>query len=166
MKGHALLQGEIITKKRNTLTKFKIFFSRTKKPILTKLGTKHPWVKGIQVCAKEGLHPFPRGDNHEIGKIHWQILKIFFSRTSGPILTEFVKKHPLLKETQGFTNKDHSIIKKEMMCFFLSKSMLWYNHSFEQVCLLFDLISQVSNVVHGPLVIFTERWTCMHMYLS
>ena len=34
----------------NTLTKFKkIFFSRTTEPILTKLGTKHPWMKGIQV---------------------------------------------------------------------------------------------------------------------
>ena len=29
-----------------------------------------PWVKGIQVCLKEGHHPFPRGDNYEIVKIH------------------------------------------------------------------------------------------------
>ena len=28
-------------------------------------GTKHPWVKGIQVCSNEGPHPFPRGDNYE-----------------------------------------------------------------------------------------------------
>ena len=36
----------------------------------TKLGTKHPWVKGIQVCSNEGPRPFPRGDNYEIVKIH------------------------------------------------------------------------------------------------
>ena len=41
-----------------------IFFSRTTGPISTKLGTKHPRVKGIQVCSNEGPHPFPRGDNY------------------------------------------------------------------------------------------------------
>ena len=41
--------------------------------ISTKLGTKHPWVKGIQVCSNKGPHPFPRGDNYEITTIHWQI---------------------------------------------------------------------------------------------
>ena len=30
------------------------FFSRTAGPISTKLGTKYPWVKGIQVCLNEG----------------------------------------------------------------------------------------------------------------
>ena len=55
--------------------KFKIFFSRTTWPISTKLGTEHCLVKGIQVCSKEGSRPFPRGDNYEIVKIHWQNLK-------------------------------------------------------------------------------------------
>ena len=32
----------------------------------TKLGTKHPWVKGTPVCLNEGFRPFPRGDNNEI----------------------------------------------------------------------------------------------------
>jgi hypothetical protein len=41
----------------------KIFFSRTTMPILTRLGTNHPWVKGIQVCSKEGDILFPREDN-------------------------------------------------------------------------------------------------------
>ena len=50
----------------------KIFFSRTTEPISTKLGTKHPWVKGIQVCSNDGSCPFPRGDNYEIAKIHWR----------------------------------------------------------------------------------------------
>ena len=55
-----------------------MFFSRTTEPISTKLGTKHPWVKGIQVCSNEGPYPFPRGDNYKIAKIknlllqnHW-----------------------------------------------------------------------------------------------
>ena len=30
------------------------FLSRTTGPISTKLGTKHPWVKGIQVCFYDG----------------------------------------------------------------------------------------------------------------
>ena len=44
----------------------KIFFTRIIRPIWTKLDTKHPWVKRIQVCLNEGSHPFPRGDNNEI----------------------------------------------------------------------------------------------------
>ena len=31
-----------------------IFFARTTRPILTKLGTKHPWVKGIQIVYMKG----------------------------------------------------------------------------------------------------------------
>ena len=37
----------------------KIFFSRTTEPFSTKLGTKHPWVKGIQVYSNEGPRLFP-----------------------------------------------------------------------------------------------------------
>ena len=61
---------------------FKIFCSRTTGPISTKLGTKHPWVKGSQVCSNEGPCPFPKGENYEIAKIHWPNIKIFFSRTT------------------------------------------------------------------------------------
>ena len=50
------------------------FFSKTG-PISTKLGTKHLWVKGIQVSSNEEPHPFPRGDNYEIVKIHGQNYK-------------------------------------------------------------------------------------------
>ena len=45
-----------------------IFFSRTTELISTKLGTKHPWVKGIQVCSNEKARSFPRGDNYEISE--------------------------------------------------------------------------------------------------
>jgi hypothetical protein len=48
----------------------KIFFSRTIGPILTRLGTNYPWVKGIQICSKEGDSPSRRGDNSERIKIH------------------------------------------------------------------------------------------------
>ena len=64
-------KGEIIT----IITKIhkqnlKILFSRTTDPISTNFGTKHPWVKGIQVCSNEGPHPLSRGDNSEIAEIH------------------------------------------------------------------------------------------------
>ena len=83
----------------------KIFFSRTAGPISNKLGTKHPWVKEIQVCSNEGSHPFPREDNYEIAKMHWQNLKIFFSRTTGLILTKLGIKHPWVNRFQVCSNE-------------------------------------------------------------
>ena len=57
----------------------KNFFSRTTEPFSTKLGTKYPWVKGIQVCSIEGPHPFWRGDNYQIAKIHcWNLKNLLF----------------------------------------------------------------------------------------
>ena len=53
----------------------KIFFSWPTGLISTKLQTKHPGVKGTQVCSNEGLCPFQRGDNFEIAKILWRNLK-------------------------------------------------------------------------------------------
>ena len=50
------------------LQTLKIFFLRTTGPISTKLGTKHPWVKGIKVSSNEGPRFFLRGDNKEITK--------------------------------------------------------------------------------------------------
>jgi hypothetical protein len=48
----------------------KIFFYRTTGPILTRLDTNYPLVKGIQVCSKKGDNPSPRGDNSERVKTH------------------------------------------------------------------------------------------------
>jgi hypothetical protein len=48
----------------------KIFFSRTIWPILTRLGTNCPWVKGIQISSKEGDSPFPKEDTSERVKVH------------------------------------------------------------------------------------------------
>jgi hypothetical protein len=39
------------------------FFSRTTGSNLTRLGTNHPWVTGIQVSSKKGDSPSPGGDN-------------------------------------------------------------------------------------------------------
>ena len=39
------------------------------------IGTKHPWVKGTQVCSNERSRPFPRGNEKERAKIHWRNLK-------------------------------------------------------------------------------------------
>ena len=42
----------------------------------------------------EGPRPFPSGDNYRIVKIHWQIKKIFFSITTGPISTKHGINYP------------------------------------------------------------------------
>jgi hypothetical protein len=48
----------------------KVFFYRTAGPILTRLGTNHPWRNGIQVCSKEEDCPLSKGDNSKRVKIH------------------------------------------------------------------------------------------------
>ena len=52
MKGHSFFQREIIKEWLKYIDKI----LKTAKPILTKLGTKHPWVKGIKVCSNKVLH--------------------------------------------------------------------------------------------------------------
>jgi hypothetical protein len=42
-----------------------IFFSRTSRPISIKLGTNHPWVKGILNCSNKGPVSLERGDNYQ-----------------------------------------------------------------------------------------------------
>lgn len=49
-------------------------------PILTKLSTKHPWVKGINFFSNEGQLPFVRGDYSKLATF-----KSFYSRTTGLI---------------------------------------------------------------------------------
>ena len=68
-----------------------IFFSRITRPISTKLGTKHPWVKGIQVCTNKGPHLFPRGDNYEISKIHCRLLKSYSPEPLGQFQPNFAQ---------------------------------------------------------------------------
>ena len=61
--------------------------------------------EGIQVCSNEGPGPFPREDNSKFAKIHWQILKIFFSRTDGPISTKLGRNHLWVKGIQFYSNE-------------------------------------------------------------
>ena len=72
----------------------KIFFSRTSRPNSVKLGTNYPWMKGNQVCSNKGPGSRQRGDNHRNVKMGQGLLKIFFSRTTGPILTRLGTNHP------------------------------------------------------------------------
>ena len=41
------------------------------------------------------------------------------------------------------------------MIFVVSKSMLWYDHSFAKMCSLIETFPQVSDVDHGPCSIFS-----------
>jgi hypothetical protein len=50
------------------------FFSKTTKPILSRLGTNHSWGEGILNCSNEGDCFSPRGDNSKIVK-NSEILK-------------------------------------------------------------------------------------------
>jgi hypothetical protein len=83
----------------------KIFFSRTAGPILTRLGTDHSYLEGIQVCSNEGDNPSPRGNNSNRMKIHWKFFKIFFSRTSRPNSTKLGKNYPWVKGIQVCSNE-------------------------------------------------------------
>jgi hypothetical protein len=51
-------------------------------------------VKEIQVSSNKGPGPLQRGDNKKKFKMKWGHLKIFFSRTNGPIFTRFGTDHP------------------------------------------------------------------------
>jgi hypothetical protein len=70
----------------------KIFFSRPTRPILTRLGTHHPWRERIQMYLKEGDSPSPMGDNSERVKMHRKFLRIDQMKSEalfeGEIITE------------------------------------------------------------------------------
>jgi hypothetical protein len=69
MKGNPHLQGEIISKSKNTQKFLKKIFSRTSMPISRKVSTNHPSVKGIQNCSNTGPSPVQRRDNYKNVKI-------------------------------------------------------------------------------------------------
>ena len=89
--------------------------------VSTKLGKKHPWVKGIQVCSTEGPLLLPRGDNYEIAKIHWRNKKILYFQEPLGQFQPNLAQGILGWGTEHFRNKEHSILKKEIG-FLLSKS--------------------------------------------
>jgi hypothetical protein len=57
-------------------------------------------VKGIQVCSNKGSGPLQKGDNHKKVRMGWGHLKIFFSRTTGPILTRLGTNYPWRERIQ------------------------------------------------------------------
>jgi hypothetical protein len=56
-------------------------------------------VKEIQVCSNKGPGSLQRGVNLLV-KMGWGHLKIFFSRTTGPILNRLGTNHPWRKRIQ------------------------------------------------------------------
>jgi hypothetical protein len=62
----------------------KIFFSTTSRPISIKLGTNHPYVKGIQNCTNQGQVLFKGEIITKMQKMGWGHLRIFFSQTINP----------------------------------------------------------------------------------
>jgi hypothetical protein len=53
-------------------------------------------VKGIQVCSHKEPCSLQKGDNHKNVKMGLGHLKIFFSRTTGPILTRLGTNYPFV----------------------------------------------------------------------
>jgi hypothetical protein len=51
-------------------------------------------MKENQVRSNKGPDPLQMGDNHKNVKMGWGHLKVFFSRSTGPILTRLGTNHP------------------------------------------------------------------------
>ena len=92
-----------------------------------------------------GSHPFPR-----------EIVKYIDENSTEPLIgtisTKLGTKHLWVKWTQRLTNKDHSVIRKEMIVLFLYKSTYEKIIALSKCVYCCKLVSQVSDVAHGPLV--------------
>ena len=75
---------------------------KTTAQILTKFGTKHPWVDGIEIFTNKGPRPFLRGDNSKLINIYGEYFKNFYFRTTRPVSTNRGIKHPWVEEIQIF----------------------------------------------------------------
>ena len=71
-------------------------------PISTKLGTNHLGWREFKFVQMKGSALF---QGKIIAKMHWQILKIFFSRTTGTISIKLGTKHSWMRGNQGFIYK-------------------------------------------------------------
>ena len=148
-----------------------IFISRTTVQTSTKLETKYFRVKGIQleivkmkdhalfqgIIMKQGeyifkilLTPTSISINTPryilVVKMHWQHLKVFFSRTTGPISTKLCTNFPWVREFKFVQIKDYLILKKELLIisFSLCESLFidWNSFSCERCWpLVFRLFS-------------------------
>ena len=93
-------------------------FSPTTGSISTKLGTKHPWVKGIHVCSNEEPRAFLKGDNYEIAKKTLTISKNLLLKNHWTNLNQTWHKVSLCEE-------DSSLFKWRAQPF--SKGKQWRN---------------------------------------
>jgi hypothetical protein len=72
-------------------------------------------VKGIQVCSNKWPGPLQRGDNHKNVKLGWGHLKIFFTRTTGPILTRLGTNRPWMKGLKFVQRKRIALFQGEVI---------------------------------------------------
>jgi hypothetical protein len=73
-------------------------------------------VKRYQFYSNEGPDPLKRGKNHKSIKRGWGHLKIFFSRTTGPILTRLGTDHFWVKRIFKFVQtKGIALLQGEMI---------------------------------------------------
>ena len=74
--------------------------------------------EGIQFFfSNDGRCLSPREDNYKMVKMHWHLLKIFFFRTTGPILNKLGTEHPCVKEIQICKNEGpHPFISRGGNC--------------------------------------------------
>ena len=106
--------------------------------------------EGDSSLFKWRTRPFPRGDNYELVNIHLRNLKIFFSRTTGPISTKLGAKLPWVKGIQVSSNEEPINSHEVINVFSLNQ------HYDIIICVYrFELFSQVSDVAHGPLFQFS-----------
>ena len=131
---HPFPRGDDYTKSKNTLTKF---WKYTLEPL------SQFYINLVQSILKWWKFEFVQKKDHVLFQrdiitkqqkyIEFKNLLHKFSIT-GPISFKHGTKHTWVKETQGFTNRDHSIFKNEIVPgFFLNSiSSFWYNH----LCLL------------------------------
>ena len=78
------------------------------------------WHKASFVARDSSLfkwrvHPFPRGDNYQIAKIHWRNLITSFSRTTEPILTKLGTMHPWVKGIEVCSNRGPCLFQGEII---------------------------------------------------
>jgi hypothetical protein len=59
------LEGATIGKTISISVYIKNNLLQNQRPISVKLGTNHPWVKGIKNFTNKGPSPLQRGDNHK-----------------------------------------------------------------------------------------------------
>jgi hypothetical protein len=81
-------------------------------PILTRVGTNNPFVKGIQICANEGQPSSPRGDNSKRVKIKLKFKKKYSPEASSQYQSKkkvrFLKSSGLQKSMSSLGYLNHS----------------------------------------------------------